>query len=161
MRVSIIVAMTDERVIGVQNRLPWKLPADMQWFRRHTLGKPVIMGRKTYESLGRPLPERTNVVITRDPDFAADGCVIAHSIDEGLAAVAQEEEVMVIGGAAFYEQMLPRADRLYLTDVHAEIAGDTWFPPVEGSEWREIERLERPADADNPYSLTFRILERA
>lgn len=161
MRLSIIVAMTDQRVIGIENRLPWKLPADMQWFRRHTLGKPVIMGRKTFDSIGRPLPGRTNVVVTRDPDFSAEGCTVVRSIDAALAAVAGQEEAMVIGGAAFYEQMLPRADRLYLTEVHAAIAGDAWFPSIDETAWREIEREERQADADNPYPVTFRILERA
>lgn len=160
MRISIITAMTDDRVIGIENRLPWSLPADMQWFRRHTLGKPVIMGRKTFQSIGRPLPKRTNVVVTGDPAFTAEGCVVVQSIDAALEAAGAVEEVMVLGGASFYEQMLPRADRLYLTEVHATIEGDAWFPAIEPSEWCEIEREERPADADNRYALTFSVWER-
>ncbi len=160
MHISLIVAMTDDRVIGVENRLPWQLPADMQWFRRHTLGKPVVMGRKTYESIGKPLPERTNIVVTGDPAYRAPGCRVVHSIDEAIAAADGANELMVIGGASFYEQMLPRADRLYLTVVHADIAGDAWFPPVEAADWQEVERQERAADERNAYALTFRVLAR-
>jgi dihydrofolate reductase len=160
-RLSLIVAMTDDRVIGVGNALPWHLPADMQWFRRHTLGKPVVMGRKTYESIGRPLPKRTNVVVSRDAGFRAEGCIVARGVDEALAAVAGAEEVMVIGGASFYTQLLPRADRLYLTLVHAPIVGDAWFPAVDPAAWQEVERVERAADGDNPHPLTFLVLERA
>ncbi len=160
MRLSIIAAMTNDRVIGIENRLPWSLPADMQWFRRHTLGKPVIMGRKTFQSIGRPLPKRTNIVVTGDASFAAEGCSVVHSIDAALKAAEPAEEVMVLGGASFYQQMLPRADRLYLTEVHAAFKGDAWFPSIAPSDWREIEREERPADPDNPHPMTFRILER-
>jgi dihydrofolate reductase len=104
--------MADDRVIGIENRLPWKLPADMKWFRRHTLGKPVVMGRKTFESFGgRPLPERLNIVVTRDENYQADGAVVVHNIDEAIAAAGNVEEVMIIGGESFYAQMLPRADR--------------------------------------------------
>ncbi|SCZ58418.1 type 3 dihydrofolate reductase [Thiohalomonas denitrificans] len=160
MRISIIAAMAEDRVIGIENRLPWSLPADMQWFRRHTLGKPVIMGRKTFESIGRPLPKRTNVVVTGDPSYRAEGCRVVHSIDAALEAAQPAEEVMVIGGATFYQQILPRADRLYLTRVHAVIEGDAWFPSIDSSEWRETEREERPADADNPHGMAFQVLER-
>lgn len=160
MRIALIVAMTDARVIGVENRLPWRLPADMQWFRRHTLGKPVIMGRKTFQSIGRPLPDRTNVVVSRDRDFSAPGCRVVDSIDAALAATAEAEEVMIIGGASFYEQMLPRVDRLYLTLVHADIEGDARFPEIAPDAWQEAERHERPADAENPYALTFLVLKR-
>ncbi len=160
MRISIIAAMAEDRVIGIENRLPWSLPADMQWFRRHTLGKPVIMGRKTFESIGRPLPKRTNVVVTGDPSYRAEGCRVVHSIEAALEAAQPAEEVMVIGGASFYRQILPRADRLYLTQIHAVIEGDAWFPPIDPSEWREIEREEYPADAANPHGMTFQVLER-
>ncbi len=153
--------MTDDRVIGIENRLPWKLPADMKWFRKHTLGKPIVMGRKTFESFGaKPLPERRNIVITRDPDYRAEGALVVHSVDEALQAAGDAEEVMIIGGASFYEQMLPRADRLYLTFVHANLTGDAWFPAFDPADWQEVYREDRPADAKNPHDISFVILER-
>ncbi|MEJ2507861.1 MAG: type 3 dihydrofolate reductase [Gammaproteobacteria bacterium] len=162
MLVSLIAALTDDHVIGIDNRLPWKLPADMRWFRRHTLGKTVIMGRKTFESLGcRPLPERRNVVVTSDRGFTAEGAEVVHDIDAALAALGPgEEELMVIGGASFYEQMLPRARRLYLTYVHADIEGDAWFPRFDAPQWREVQREDHAADEKNPYPYSFVILER-
>lgn len=161
MKISLIAAMTDEQVIGVDNRLPWRLPADMKWFRRHTLGKPIIMGRKTFESFGgKPLPERPNIVITRDADYQAPGAVVVHSIDAALQAAGAVDEVMIIGGASFYEQMLPRAQRLYLTFVHANIIGDAWFPAVDFTQWREIERHDYPPDEKNPYAHSFCIYDR-
>jgi len=162
MKISLIAAMTDDRVIGIENRLPWKLPADMKWFRQHTLGKPIVMGRKTFESFGaKPLPERMNIVITRDRDYRAEGAVVVHDIDEALAAAGDAEEVMIIGGASFYEQMLPRADRLYLTFVHADVEGDAWFPEFDRCQWREVFREDHEADEKNPYAYSFVILERA
>ncbi|HKK06012.1 MAG TPA: type 3 dihydrofolate reductase [Gammaproteobacteria bacterium] len=162
MLVSLIAALTDDHVIGIDNRLPWKLPADMRWFRRHTLGKTVIMGRKTFESLGcRPLPERRNVVVTSDRGFTAEGADVVHDIDAALAAPGPgEEELMVIGGASFYEQMLPRARRLYLTYVHADIEGDAWFPRFDALQWQEVQREDHAADEKNPYPYSFVILER-
>jgi dihydrofolate reductase len=157
--ISIIVAMAEERVIGIENRLPWSLPEDMKWFRRHTLGKTVVMGRSTYESIGRPLPDRRNVVITRDPDFKAPGCDVVHSVDEALAT-AGDGEVMVIGGESVYRQLLPHADRLYLTEVHARIEGDAWFPAIDAAEWHETERHEFSADARHPHALSFIVLNR-
>lgn len=153
--------MADDRVIGIHNSLPWKLPADMQWFRRHTLGKPVVMGRKTFDSFGgRPLPQRTNIVVTSDRDYVAEGAVVVHSIDEALQAAGDADEVMVIGGASFYEQLLPRADRFYITQVHGRFEGDAWFPEYESYGWREVAREEYAADDNNPYAMTFMILER-
>ena len=161
MKISLIAAMADNRVIGIENRLPWKLPGDMKWFRRHTLGKPVIMGRKTWESFGsKPLPERTNIVVTRDADYIAPGAVVVHSIDEALAAAGDVDEAMIIGGAAFYAEMLPRADRIYLTLVHCEPEGDAWFPDYDESQWQEIERIDNRADEKNPFDYSFLILER-
>lgn len=160
MPISLIAALTDDRVIGIENRLPWRLPADMRWFRQHTLGKTIVMGRKTFESLdGRPLPDRRNVVVTSDRGFAADSVEVAHDIDAVLA-LASEGELMVIGGASFYEQMLPQAERLYLTYVHADIQGDAWFPRFDASEWREVQREDHRADEKNPYDYSFVILER-
>jgi len=158
--ISIIVAMAENRVIGIDNRLPWHLPDDMKWFRRHTLGKPVVMGRKTWESIGKPLPGRQNIVVTADPGFAAPGCTVVHSVEAALSAAAGAEEIMIMGGASFYEQLLPRTDRLYLTLVHAEVAGDTRFPELEWGAWREVERSDRRADSRNPYDYSFLVLER-
>lgn len=161
MIVSLIWAMDEEGLIGRDNALPWRLPADMAWFRRHTLGKPIVMGRKTFESFGgRTLPERTNIVITRDRDYTAAGIVVVHSIDEALAAAAGADEVMIIGGASFYEQMLPRADRLYVTRVGGRFEGDAWFPAVDWEQWCQILREEHGADERNAYPCTFTIYHR-
>jgi len=159
--ISLIAAMSDDRVIGIDNRLPWKLPADMRWFKQQTMGKPIVMGRKTFESFGaRPLPGRTNIIITRDRDYAAEDCVVVHSVDAALAAAGDVEEIMIIGGASFYEQMLSRADRLYLTFVHGTFSGDAWFPQFNPDEWNEMSREDRPADEKNPYPHSFVILDR-
>lgn len=158
--ISIIVALAENRVIGIENRLPWHLPGDMKWFRRHTLGKPVVMGRKTFESLGRPLPERHNIVVTADASYRADGATVVHSIEEALHAAGDVLDVMIIGGESFYRQMLPQTDRLILTLVHADVAGDAWFPEFDWNDWREVERGDHPADDKNPYAFSFLILER-
>jgi dihydrofolate reductase len=159
-KISLIAALADNRVIGIDNRLPWNLPADMQWFRRHTLGKPVLMGRKTFDSIGKPLPKRRNIVVSREPGLAIEGCELADSIDAALALCAAEAEVMIIGGASFYAQTLARADRLYLTRVHTEPEGDAWFPEIDLNQWREVERIDHPADAANAFPCSFEILER-
>lgn len=162
MKISLIVAMADDRAIGINNALPWKLPADMQWFRKHTLGKPVIMGRKTFESFGgRPLPKRTNIVVTQDKAYVADGAVVAHSIDEALAAAGNVEEVMIIGGASFYEQLLAYADRFYITRVHGKFEADAWFPEYESYGWKEVAREEYKADENNAYDMSFITLEKS
>jgi dihydrofolate reductase len=161
MIISLIWAMDENRLIGIDNRLPWKLPADMKWFRRHTLGKPIIMGRKTFDSFGgRPLPERTNIVVTRDKNYTAEGAVVVYSIDEALQAAGDAAEVMIIGGASFYQQMLPRADRLYVTQVHGSFEGDAWFPEFDMSVWLESGREEHPVDEKNGYACTFQSFER-
>jgi dihydrofolate reductase len=159
--ISLIAAMADDQAIGIENRLPWKLPADMRWFRLHTLGKPIVMGRKTFESFGgRPLPERTNIVITRDENYQADGAVVVHGIDEAIAAAGDVDEVMIIGGESFYEQMLPQADRFYVTLVHGKFEADAWFPQFDWNEWKELERTEYPADEKNAYACSFVVLQR-
>jgi dihydrofolate reductase len=158
--ISLIAAMADNRVIGIRNTLPWHLPADFRHFKKTTLGKPVLMGRKTYDSIGKPLPGRMNIIVTQDKSFQAPGTVIVHSIEEALQAAGNTEEIMVIGGASFYAQLLPRADRLYLTLVHHNFEGDAWFPAYNPTEWREIGRIDHPADAENPYPYTFLTLER-
>jgi len=158
--IAIVVAMAENRVIGRDNRLPWHLPADLRHFKQVTVGKPVLMGRKTYESIGRPLPERTNIVVTRDRSYEAPGCVVVHSINSALEAAGGHEEVMVIGGTDFYWQLLPKADRIYLTLVHAKFEGDALFPELDEHEWREIDRMDCAPDEKNPWPYSFIRLER-
>lgn len=162
MIISLIWAMADNRVIGIENHLPWKLPADMKWFRKQTMGKPIVMGRKTFESFGaKPLPGRTNIIITHDQGYQVKGAMVVHSIDEALQAAEQEkaEEVMIIGGASFYGQMLPRANRLYVTLVNGLFEGDAFFPEVDFSKWKEVERVEFEPDEKNEYECSFLIYE--
>lgn len=161
MRIALIVAMAENRVIGRNNQLPWRIPADLRHFKALTLGKPVIMGRKTYESIGRPLPGRDNIVITADSGYQAEGCQVVHSVEQALEAAGSCEEAMIIGGANLYRQTLENADRLYLTLVKAEPEGDTWFPEIELQQWREIERQAHTADESNEYDYDFVVLERA
>jgi dihydrofolate reductase len=160
MLISIIAAMDENRLIGRGNRLPWRLPADMEHFRRLTLGKPVIMGRKTFESLGKPLEKRTNIVLTANRDYHADGCIITHSMDEALSAAKGCEEVMIIGGAAIYALFLPRADRLYLTQIHARFSGDVYFPDFNPADWQEAKRIDCQPDEKNLHSYSFVFLHR-
>jgi dihydrofolate reductase len=158
--ISLIAAMGKDRVIGIDNRLPWRLPADMKHFRALTMGKPVLMGRKTFASIGKPLPGRINIVVTQDRHFLPAGAHVANSIEAALASAENAEEIMVIGGASFYAQLLPRAQRLYLTQIHHAFPGDAFFPTWEAVEWREIQREDHESDNNNPYSYSFVILER-
>ena len=158
--ISIVAAMGNKRVIGIENRLPWRLPADMKHFRAVTMGKSVLMGRKTFESIGKPLAGRTNIVVTQDRSFHPAGISVVHSIDEALAEGAVAGEIMVIGGASFYTQLLPRAQRLYLTEIHHDFAGDAFFPDWDPGEWREVARDNHVPDEDNPYPYSFVTLER-
>jgi dihydrofolate reductase len=160
MRLSLIAALARNRVIGRDNQLPWRLSADLKHFKALTMGKAIIMGRKTFESIGKPLPGRNNIILTRDRDFAASGCTVVHSIDEAMQIAGDQNEVMLIGGADLYQQFLPRADRLYLTEVKAEVAGDAWFPDFDPAEWGETERVSHPADENNEYDYDFVILDR-
>ena len=161
MKISIIAAMARDRVIGIKNTLPWKLPADMKWFRQHTLGKPVVMGRKTYESFGaRPLPDRLNIVVTRDPNYDAGEATVASSIDDAIQKAGDVDEIMIIGGASFYEQTLPIADRMYLTKVDADIEGDAWFPDYPSDLWDQVDTQSHPADDKNAYAMTFNTYEK-
>ena len=133
----------------------------MRWFRQHTLGKPIVMGRKTFESFGgKPLPDRHNIVITRDMNYRADGATVVHSVEEAIAAAGDVEELMIIGGASFYEQMLPQAQRMYLTLVDMEPQGDAWFPAYDDADWHEVERHKHPVDEKNSSACSFVILER-
>ena len=159
-RIALIAALAENRVIGRKNRLPWRLPADLRRYKSATMGKPVIMGRKTYESIGKPLPGRSNIVVTRDPDYRAPGCQVVHSLEQALEAGAGHAEVMVIGGAELYRQALGRAQRMYLTLVRAEVEGDTLFPDIEPQQWRELERESHRADEKNQYDYDFVILQR-
>ncbi len=161
MLVSIVVAIAQNNVIGRGNDLPWRLPDDLKRFKALTIGKPVIMGRKTYESIGRPLPERTNIVISRQADFAADGCTVVRSIDEALAAASDAPEAMVIGGAEIFREVLPRTDRFYLTRIHADVPGDTIFPDLVLDDWIELESEYHPADDRHAYAFTFLKLRKA
>ena len=160
MRISVIAALAENRVIGRENELPWRLSADLKHFKMLTMGKPIVMGRKTWESIGKPLPGRSNIVITRDADYRADGCIVVNSIEQALQAAGDCEEVMVIGGAELYRQTLERAQRLYLTQVKAEVSGDTLFPLIDPKQWQEIERESHSGDECNEYDYDFVVLER-
>lgn len=166
MKLALIWAMARNRTIGRNNALPWYLPEDLKYFKRVTLGKPVIMGRKTWESIGRPLPGRTNIVITRDAAFQADGVRVVHSLEQALALAEKiclldgGDEAIVMGGAEIYALALPHADRLYLTQVHADVEGDAHFPPLDLTQWHELGREDFAAQGPNPYDYSFLILER-
>ena len=161
MRVSLIAAVAENGVIGREGGLPWRIPEDLKFFRATTLGKPVIMGRNTYDSIGRPLPGRLNIVLTRDPRWRAEGVRIAHDLDTalGLARASGADEAMIIGGENVYEAALPRASRIYLTQVHRAFDGDAHFPPLDPGEWIETARKEG-APGDTPLEYTFLTLER-
>ena len=139
MLISLIVAMANHRVIGRSNAMPWHMPADLRHFKAVTLGKPVVMGRRTFESIGRPLPGRRNLVISRNPEWQAAGVEVAPTLDVALALLADYDEVMIIGGGQLYAEALPRADRLYLTHIDLDVEGDTFFPDYTGYEWQQIE----------------------
>lgn len=161
MVISIIVAIGNNRVIGIKNALPWKLPADMEHFHRKTRGKPVIMGQKTFESIGKALPGRINIVLTLDKNFQASNCLLAHSIEEALQTAREKgEEVMICGGVSVYKQFLPLADRMYLTLIDGDFEGDAFFPEFDWNDWQEIEKIENQSDKNNPYKYTFITLQR-
>lgn len=159
MIISMIAAMANDRVIGKDNQMPWHLPADFAWFKRCTMGKPVVMGRKTYESIGRPLPGRPNIVISRDASLAIEGVATVTSIDEALIAAGDVEEVMIIGGGSIYQACLPKADKLYVTYIDADLDGDTQFPEW-GSEYQESYSERYQADEKNAYDMRFVVLEK-
>ena len=159
-RISLIAALADNRVIGKDNRLLWHLPADLRRFKQLTLHKPIVMGRKTWESLPGLLPQRTHIVISRNPDYRAPGCTLTPSPEAAIRAAGAVPEIMVVGGAAIYRHMLPLADRMYLTLVHQSVAGDARFPQWDPAQWRETGREDFPADDKNPYSFSFVTLER-
>ncbi|PKF62639.1 type 3 dihydrofolate reductase [Psychromonas sp. psych-6C06] len=161
MRVSMIAAMANNRVIGLDNKMPWHLPADLQFFKRVTLGKPVIMGRKTYQSIGRPLPGRQNIVITRDESLQIEGVDCVQTLEQAIQLLGNIEEVMIIGGATIYEQFLVQADRLYLTFIDLETKGDTYFPDyIKSAKWRQVEQQSHTKDEKNGYNYQFVTLDR-
>jgi len=165
-KLSVIVAVAENGVVGKNNGLPWYLPADLQYFKRTTLGKPIVMGRKTFESIGRPLPGRANIVISRNPGYTAEGVTVVSSL-EGALAVAQEialidgaEELMVIGGATIYAEAIPMADRLYVTEVHSVVEGDAYLDDVDWESWHECSREHHKAVDPNPYDFSFVVYDR-
>lgn len=166
MILSFIVAMSENRVIGVNNQLPWHLPEDLKYFKRITMGHPIIMGRKTYESIGRPLPGRTSIVVTRQLNWSAPGVIAASGIEDAVqkaeaqAATDGINEIFLIGGEELFRQALHKVDRLYLTQVHARIEGDAYFPEFHRNHWREVERVDYSSDQNNPYAYSFIVLNR-
>lgn len=160
-RISIIVAAATNQAIGKDNQLLWHLPNDLRFFKKTTTGHPIIMGRKTYESVGRPLPNRRNIVITRRPDYLAEGVEVAHSLAQAIAlATDNTEEIFIVGGAEIYKQALPLTDRIYLTRVHTTINGDTYFPEFDSSTWRLLTNEEHPADEKHAYGYSFQVYDR-
>jgi len=160
MDIAIIVATDKNRLIGKDNDLPWKLSADLQYFRKVTMGKPIIMGRATHESIGRPLPGRRNIVVTSNKDFQTEGCTVVNSIEQAISACKDEQEAMVMGGASLYEQFLDKAQRIYLTQVDAELEGDTWFPEWDKAQWKQISSESHMADDKNQFDYSFDVYER-
>lgn len=161
MKISLIVAMASNRAIGLNGQMPWHLSADLKRFKQITMGSPILMGRKTFEAIGRPLPGRDNIVISRDTNYQQPGCRAFSDIDRVLQACADCPELFVIGGATLYEAMLPYADYLYLTEINKNFAGDTFFPEIEPSQWREIAREDVQDDQAVDFSYSFVTMENA
>lgn len=159
---NLIVAMAKNNVIGLNGKMPWQLPADLQYFKRITMGHPIIMGRKTFDSIGRALPGRQNIVVTRNRDWQHSGVEVAHTLNEAitLAGGASDANKFVIGGAALYSEALNVADTLYVTRIHADVAGDTFFPAIETAIWQEIAREHHAKDDKNSYDIDFTVLAR-
>ncbi|CAH0274705.1 Dihydrofolate reductase [Peribacillus sp. Bi96] len=159
--ISLIVAMDQNRVIGKNNQLPWHLPADLQYFKKVTMGHPIVMGRKTFESIGRVLPGRENVIVTRNQDFKAEGCVVLHDILQiKTYADNSDQEVFVIGGAEIFKEILPVTDRLYITEIHETFEGDTFFPLINEKEWDKTSSIQGTMDDKNRYAHDFIILQK-
>lgn len=161
MKISIIVAIDQFRVIGKDNQLPWHLPADLKYFKSVTLGKPVVMGRKTFESIGKPLPGRENVIISRNPDYQAAGTKTFLNLAAAFDYLAEHEEIMVLGGAEIFKLALPMADRLYITEIHQSFDGDTYFPEIDENLWQEVSRDKHSPDEKNHYAYDFVVLEKS
>jgi dihydrofolate reductase len=157
---SLVVAMARNRVIGRDNRLPWRLPADLAYFKEVTMGHPVIMGRRTFESIGKALPGRLNIVVSRNPQYRAPGCTVVESLEAAWRAAADAAEAFVIGGTSLFAEALPLADRIHLTEVDADVPGDTWFPEFDRSQWDEREVSRQAVDARHAYPFRIVVLER-
>lgn len=160
MTVSFLLAMDRRGGIGIDNKLPWRLPADLAYFKRLTLGHTVLMGRRTYESIGKPLPKRRNIVVTRDRGYKAEGCEVVHDLEAALERFGREDELFVIGGSEIFKAALPEADKLYITYIDHEFAADTFFPAVEEAQWRLVSREPGVKDERNPYDYEFLVYER-
>jgi len=160
MRLSIVVAMDDNRLIGKGNGLPWHLPADLAYFKKITTDNSILMGRNTYDSIGKPLPNRRNIVITRNSEISIKGCEVVNSIEKALSITKDEEEVMIIGGANLFEQLLPNVSRLYITHIEGEFEGETYFPNYDENEWLEVSRESHQPDEKNKYAYQFSIMDR-
>lgn len=162
MTISLVVAASENNVIGKDNRLLWHLPNDMKFFKNTTWGMPVIMGRKTYESLGKPLAGRTNIVMTRDKSWTANGTTVTSNMDEAMSAAGETDakEIFVIGGGEIFKQVLPQANRVYLTRVHATLEGDAFFPELPAKEWKLLSQLDFTADAKHAYAYSFQVWQR-
>ncbi|HHH50338.1 MAG TPA: type 3 dihydrofolate reductase [Saprospiraceae bacterium] len=162
MIVSAILAAAKNNVIGKDNKIPWHLSADLKYFKKTTLNHHIIMGRKTYSSIGKPLPKRSNIIVTRNPYFIVSNCIVVHSIDEALEIALDngEEEVFIIGGGEIYQQSMPYLDKIYLTEVDLELKGDTHFPKLDNKEWKLISEVHHPADDKNDFAFSFKVLER-
>ncbi len=159
-RYTIIAALSENRVIGRNGTLPWRMPADLAHFKRLSMGHPILMGRKNHEDIGRPLPGRSNIILTRQEGFQAQSCIVVHHLNEVESVVPDDSEIMVIGGAEIYAKLMPRANRIYFTIIHANIDGDTFFPEFNQAEWEETGRQDHLADKKNPYPYSFVTLER-
>jgi dihydrofolate reductase len=160
MRISIVVIITENGAIGKDNALLVRLPDDLKYFKAITMGKPIVMGRKTYDSIGRPLPGRMNIVISRQVDLVIAGCTVVASLTDAIKAAGDVAEIAIVGGAGIYRQALPLANTLYLTQIHASLAGDVFFPPLVTSQWRETYREDHAADERHAYPFSFITLER-
>lgn len=154
-KISIVVAMDQNRLIGNKNQLPWHMPADLAFFKRITMGKPILMGRKTWESIGRPLPGRRNILITRNPQYQAEGADIAGSLEAAIEICEGEKEIMLIGGATLFEQGIEAANCLYITRIHQAFEGDTWFPEFDETIWHCEFHEQHEADPNNPHAYDF------
>jgi dihydrofolate reductase len=159
-KITLIVAVADSGVIGRDNTLPWHLPDDLKRFKRLTMGKPMVMGRKTFESIGKPLPGRQNIVVTRDANYRREGITVVHGLDAAVRAAGDVPEIMIIGGAELFRLSLPRAGRLHLTRVHGDIAGDVFWPALDVREWQVVESEPHDADERHAYAMTFEVWEK-
>ncbi len=160
MKISLIVAMATNRAIGLNNEMPWHLSADLKKFKKITMGAPILMGRKTYESIGRPLPGRTNIIVSRNRDYHQPDCLVFNTIEQAIESCQEYEEIFVIGGATFYEAMIEVADKLYLTEINKDFLADTFFPVINKKEWKEVAREDILNDSTVDFSYSFITLEK-